>query len=481
MAIDSKLMYGTYVYPFPSSPTNPNRGDIGTISYDNGVPSLTVHKGVRTTYSSTDSTVIAPDPKPLYFKNGAGLNRAAVASISWSGTVATCTWLVYDADADESPSTTAPFWGDPVAGPVVLTIGGKNVTNPYALRTRQVAPGIVDMYCIDYDGKFIFRVRSSGPSGDVYTVQNGYYEFAGVNGNDSFGVDLEITDDYIYALFINGTNLSAGAPTANYLNSTVVKLDFGLGTPPLAYVGPYTSTTTGSGFPAKNAFSIQAYGSDLILTAVGGPQHGGATGGQWNPDSRIQKINQGTLVVTDLLRAAANSAEPPEDQYDFRALSFSSDGSVAFILLGVFDSGWVMDWHLYATNMTTITGASNALLSSLSPAPTEVGFTNGEDGYYWATWFSEGTGKTWLARGNDFAIFDSSTLVVDVSGIGAISTFSVGDFPGLNFATIYEGEVAPTPRALKGYVAPAFASNTAQAMLEREKFFKEVAAAKAKK
>ncbi|GBG58133.1 hypothetical protein SPFL3102_01853 [Sporomusaceae bacterium FL31] len=478
MAIDSKLMYGTYVYPFPVDPLNPNRGDIGTIAYDDGVPSLTVHKGVRTTYSSGTPTNIGPDPKPLFFKNGAGLNRAAVASIVWVGTVATCTWLVYEADADN----TTPFtWNDPVAGPVVLTIGGvKTVTNPYALKTREVSSGVVDLYCIDYDGKFVFRVRSSGVNGDTYTVQNGYYEFAGVNSNDSFGVDLEITDDYLYALFINGTNLSAGAPTANYLNSTVVKLDFGLGTPPLAYVGPYTSTTTGSGFPAKNAFSIQAYGSDLILTAIGGPQHGGPTyGGQWNPDSRIQKIDQSTLVVTNLLRAAANSGEPPEDQYDFRALSFSSDGSVAFILLGVFDTSWVMDWHLYSTDMTTITTASNALLSSLSPI--EVGFTNGEDGYYWALWISESTGKTWLARGNDFAIFDPSTLVVDVSGIGSISTFSVGDFPGLNFATIYEGEVAPSPHALKGYVAPAFASNTAQALAEREKFFQEVAAAKAKR
>ncbi|WP_371378568.1 hypothetical protein [Sporomusa aerivorans] len=472
MAIDSKLMYGTYSYSII-----PASGDIGTVAFDDSASSLTVHKGVRTTYSSTNSTPIGPDPKPLFFKNGAGLNRAAVASLVWSGTTATCTWLFYAADADNtSPNT----WGDPVAGPVTLTVGTKTVTNPYCIRTREVSSGVVDIYGIDYDGKFVFRVRSSGTNGDTYTVQSGAYVFPDLtDDNESYGVDLEITGEYVYALFINGKNLSAGAPTAAYVDSTVVKLDFALSTTPVAYIGPYTSLT-GSGWPAPNAFSIQAYGSDLILTAVGGPQHGGTTSGQWNTASRIQKVNQSTLAVTNLLKAAQSASDPASDKYDFRALSFSSDGSTAYILIGTFNSSWVMDWYLYATSMATLTGASNVLLSSLVAAGkvSEVSSTVGEDGYYWALWFSNGTGKTWMAQGNDLAVYDMGGSIVSAGGITALSTFtSVAD--GLNFATIYEGETA-TVTTLKSYVAPAFASNSAQALFERERFIKEVAAAKAK-
>lgn len=475
----SKTMYGTYTY------NGTPRGDIGTATY--APTAITVHPGVRTTYTNAGgSPFIGSDPKPLYFKNGAGLNRAAVASISWSSGVAVCNWLVYEADADN----TTPFkWNNPVAGPVVLTNGTLTVTNPYALKTKEVSSGVVDIYCIDYDGRLVFRVRSSGLNGDTYTPQSTFYQFPALTpaGNDTFGVDLEIIGDNVYALFNSGTNLSSGAPSANYLNSTVVKLNLALNTV-VAVNGPYGSSTSGGA--AKNSFSIQAYNDGtndhLIVTAVGGPQLDQAYPPNypfnWNPGSRIQGVDPGTLAVTDLLVAAPDDTDPDNatDRYDFRALTFSADGNQAYILAGKFTSGFgSFSYRLYYTDMSTILGASGALVSAIGATLVE---NTTAGGYLWGLMYSESTVQTWFVKGEDLCIYDGTIpgQVASAGGIAALTTFTgVSDFPGLNFVTLYEDEVA-APRALKGYVAPAFASVSPAALLEREKFFKQVAAAKAK-
>lgn len=478
----SKVMYGTYTY------TGTPRGDVGTATYPNPSPppAILVHKGVRTTYTNAGgSPFIGSDPKPLYFENGAGLNRAAVASISWASGVAVCNWLVYEADADN----TTPFvWNNPVAGPVVLTDGTVSVTNPYALKTRRINATTVDIYCIDYDNRLVFRVRSNGPNGDTYTPQTGYYQFPAltVGSNQTYGVDLDIIGDYVYAVFNSGTNLTAGAPSANYLNSTIVQLDLALSSPPVAVNGPYGSSTSGGA--AQNAFSIQAYndGTDdhLILTAVGGPQLDQAYPPNypfnWNPGSRIQRVDPSTLAVTDLLVAAPNNTDPDNetDRFDFRALTFSADGNDAYILTGKFTAGFAaFSYRLYQTDLSTVLGAGGALISSIVPIPVQA-TTDG--GYLWGLLYSESNANTWFVRGEDLAIYNSGGQVAAAT-LADLTTFTGGsDFPGLNFVTIYEDEVA-APRALKGYVAPAFASNSPAALIEREKFLKEVAAAKAKK
>ena len=483
MSMTSKVMYGTYSYS-----VSPARGDIGTAAYPDGSPpAILVHKGVRTTFTNAGgSPNIGPDPKPLYFENGAGLNRAAVASLTWASGVATCYWLVYEADADN----TTPFvWNNPVAGPVQLTNGTVTITNPYALKTKRINATTVDIYCIDYDGRIVFRVRSNGTNGDTYTPQTGYYQFPALSfgSNQTYGVDLEIIGDSVYALFNSGTNL-----TANYLNSTVVQLDLALSTPPVAVNGPYGSSASGG--TAKNSFSIQAYndGTDdhLLVTAVGGPQLDQAYPPNypqnWNPGSRIQRVDPGTLAVTDLLRSAATTSEPGTDQFDFRALTFSADGSQAYILAGKYNTSFAsFNYRLYFTDMGTILSSSSALMSSLVSGLTAkvVEINSAANGYLWGLLYSENNVMTWFVKGEDLAIYDQSVLggqVASAGGITALSTFTAGQFPGLNFVTIYEDEAAPAPRALKGYVAPAFASNSPAALAERERFLKEVAAANEK-
>lgn len=475
----SKVMYGTYTY------TGTPRGDIGTAQFPSGSPpAILVHKGVRTTYTNAGgSPLIGSDPKPLYFENGAGLNRAAVASISWASGVATCNWLVYEADADN----TTPFvWNNPVAGPVVLTTGTVTVRNPYAVKTKRINATTVDIYCIDYDARLVFRVRSSGANGDTYTPQTGYYQFPALaGGQDTFGVDLEIIGNYVYAVFNSGTDLTLGAPSANYLNSTVVKLDLALSSPPVAVNGPYGSSTSGGA--AKNAFSLQAYndGTDdhLLLTTVGGPQLDQAYPPNypfdWNPGSRIQRVDPGTLAVTDLLSAAVNTGDPSEDQYDFRALTFSDDGSQTYILTGKYTSGFAsFDYRLYWTDMSTLLSAGGTLISNIIPVPVEATTAGG---YLWGILYSESNVNTWFVKGEDLTVYDSGGSVASAGGITALSTFTgVSDFPGLNFVTIYEDELAPAPKALKGYVAPAFASVSPAALAERERFLKQIAAAKEK-
>ncbi|SDE70013.1 hypothetical protein [Sporomusa acidovorans] len=282
----------------------------------------------------------------------------------------------------------------------------------------------------------------------------------------------------VYTLYISGTNLTSGPPNASYLNSTVVKTDLTFGS--ATYKGPHGSTTspgTGEVWPAENAFSIQPYGTNLLLVAVGGPQHYDSS---WNPNSRIQKVVLSDLTVTNLLRAAttAEGSSKPNDCYDFRALTFSSDGSQAYLLTGKYNSSYVMNWRLYSTDVATILGASNALVSTLVASEGITFITNADNltGYLWALLYSENTETTWFSQGNQLAIFNADGQVGNAAGITSLST--LGSSASLNAVTIYNPEEAPTGRPLKGYEAPAFASNTAAAFIERKRLLDQVAAAK---
>lgn len=457
MFMSSKVAYGTYSYS-----VNPARGDIGTASF-NGT-SITAHAGVVTTYNSGAAN-IGPDPKPFYFKNSAGADRVLVASLSWSGGVANTHYLIYQANADN----TSPYtWGSPVYGPQTWTVGSTAITNPYKFVTKTVG-GVCYIYGIDYDNKTVFRISSSG---DTYTLDTAHsFTFTPPTGKSSYGVDLQIVGDYVYALFISGTNLMG--TSASYVKSTLVRLNTSLASP--TYKGPHGSTTTpGSGeiWPAENAFSIQAYGSYLYLVAVGGMQHY-TTPITWNPESRLQRIAISNLTVTDVLRAAttAEASTKQNDCFDFRALTFSSDGSQAFILTGAYNASYTMSWRLYVTDMDTLASTSNALVSSLVATKDVRDVANASTlgGYLWALLFSESTQKTWFARGNDLAIYSSSGIVGSAAGIATLSSLGAGNSPSLNAVTLYGGEVAPTAKTLKGYAAPAFASNSAQALIERKK------------
>lgn len=136
-----------------------------------------------------------------------------------------------------------------------------------------------------------------------------------------------------------------------------------------------------------------------------------------------------------------------------------------------YDATYTMTWYLFATDMGTITGASNSLLSSLVSAKTAIEVDSQSDlpGYLWALLYSESTSTSWFAQGNDLAIYSSGTLHSPVAGpVGISSLTTLGSGSYLNAINIYGGEVAPALK-LKGYISPVFASNSVAARIARKK------------
>jgi hypothetical protein len=480
----SKIAQSTYSYSY-----SPARGQVGTSTYSGGTSGDVIASriGVVTSYIDpvTSATIyLSGDTKVSYFKEGSD-NKALVAVTQWNNSTtpptAECKYLIFNADQDEvAPNHN---WGSPLYGPNTWTLGSTALANLYKIQTTTIS-GTFYIYGIDYDAGIAFRLARSGATYVLDTTN--YFTFPKVStAGEGRGVDLQLDGSNVYTLYISGDNLTAGPPSAAYLKSTVVKTNMTFGSP--VYMGPYHDATTntditaptgGAIWPAENAFSIQPYSTDLLLTAVGGPQH---YDGTWNPASRIQKVALNNLAVTDLLRAAttAEAATYPDDCYDFRALTFSENGNDAYILAGKYGTGYVMNWRLYHTTMGTLTSAGGVLVSALVEDPpgtiTLVDDADNLSGYLWALLYSESYGKIWFVRGNDLSIYGTGGLVGNATAIGSLSSLTGAS---LNSITLYGGEEAPAPRTLKGYTAPAFASNTAAALLERKRLLEQAAAAK---
>lgn len=444
------------------------KGDASIARYAGGGSGTVIETktGVVTQYADSGSTVLLPgDTKVFHFRNSAGVDQALIAATQWgSGGTPVCKYLIFNA-AVPSTIPSGYNWGTPVYGPATWTIGSTALANLYKIQTTTLN-GTFYIYGIDYDAAMAFRLSAGGSTYSLDTTN--YYTFDRPSAaSEGHGVDLQIVGSNVFTLWISGTNLSS-ASSASYLDSTLVKTNMIFGS--ATYAGPHGSTTASGTKPAKNAFSIQPYGSDLLLTGIGGSQQAGT----WNPASRIQKIVQSTLVVTDLLRAAttAEASTYPDDCYDFRALAFNESGTQAFILTGIYDSSYsAMNWNLYTTDMTTLLAGGGDLTSNVIGSSID---NASSAGYLWALLYSESTQKTWFARGNDLAIYNTTNIVGSAAGIGSLT--SLGTSANLNSITLYSGETAPT--TLKGYVAPAFASNTAAALLERKRLLEQIATVK---
>lgn len=459
------------------------QGDVAVARYAGGTTGSVIETatGVVTSYTSGSSPVPLPgDTKAFQFSYD-GDDYVLIAATSWNSGSAVCTYLIFNGTVPETiPS--GYNWGSPVYGPASWAVGTVSLNNLYKIQVTTIS-SVFYMFGIDYDGQTAFRLSTSTGLANLTmdTASGHHFTFSTptTGATEAHGVDLVLGTDKIFTLWISGENLTAGDSTTSYLNSTVVATDMDFGNP--SHVGPMGNDSGGSGtLPGKNAFSIQPYsytsGSTtykfLLLTAVGGAQH---HDGSWNPDSCIQKVDVDTLEVDDLLYADTSGGIHTDDQYDFRALAFASTGrpanDEAFVLTGKYDSTWTMNWRLYHMKVGTLLNAGGVVLSSLTGA-TFIQNSSTISGYLWALLYSSSYNKIWFSQGNQLAIYGTSGQVGNVASITSLS--SLGSTASLNAVTIYNPEEALEARPLRGYVAPAFASNAASALIERRRILEEM-------
>lgn len=433
----SRVAYAGYIYPTSGDPA--------------GLAGIADFNGSAISHFGTDKTNVTSDTKVFWFKNADNDNRVLIAETQ------------YDSNYDPLPSKFTVVDGANLNS--VKGVNGVNwgsLVNVYALiRQGDYLVGI------DYDECTVFRVLNS--TGDTYSYQTGVFTLNLANADlnpaiatpypsQQFGVDVSTDGTNIFALFIKGDDVYGG----DYDPSLLVKLNLDLTLP----TGTGVVNNTGAAL-AENAFSAQKYGSDLYVVSVGGMQNYGSTNGA---ASKIQKVAKSTMVTNDLLVGGATN---DQTLGDFRALSFRDDGSEAFILTGALNTdGETFTGALYRTTMSALAGAGGGVITSISGIVSTNITTI--PGYLWSLLYSQEEDMTWMARGNDLAVYKynppvpvpptpASVAVVDAKSINTLS--SVSGY-SLNAVTLYNNIKVQT---LRGAAQPAMASNSARALIERKK------------
>jgi hypothetical protein len=396
------------------------------------------------THTVTNITGLTPDPKVFWFKNVDGNERLLVAETSYGPgpTYAPnpSKFSVYDAGALTKvwPASGTSAWSD--------------LINVYAIATATVG-GVNYIYGIDYDLHKIFRVANA--SGDDYAYDNLAGYIYTDDAAQKFGAALAIVGNFVYALFIRGTDVFGGS----YNPSAIVKLPLSLD----PFDPDAARNNTGL---AANAVDLKLSGSYFYVPCIGGGQQ--AAG--YNPGSKLQRVALANLAVNDLLINAASGTYGTEDTTDFRDISIGQNGE-AFILKGALNSsGTALSGFLFRTTVTALDSASGVLITALTPTPAQLAIGTVAApvaGYLWALLYDDADGKTWMAEGNSLSVYKySGGAINQVANLG-MSSSDPADNSGLApdgynlnpvAFTIY-GQTAQ----LKGAQNPSQASNSAQA------------------
>ncbi len=224
------------------------------------------------------------------------------------------------------------------------------------------------LYVVDYDNAKVSKIDMRD---DAYGEVSSF-AFSGTAGYEVHGEGIVRVGDYLYALF---NEVKGDWTSLEYNNGKVVKLDADLNVVATADVG-------------KNALSIKAYNGMLYVVCNGGMQKGG----DFNPDSMIQRVHPNTLAVETLLKAGGASATALPDgwAYDFRDLAFAANGDV-YVFAGAYDATWgQFDSRIFKT---TLQGLAAGNVGEVYRDPSGPGFTwrmeydNVDD----ILWFAAGT------------------------------------------------------------------------------------------
>jgi hypothetical protein len=397
---------------------------------------------------------LTPDPKVFWFPNADNKGRLFVAETQ------------YDANRNPLPSEFSIYeedltqvWPAPTPQTPNPKATWDGLVNVYSI-SRDGHAGFI--YGIDYDRALIFRINNG--SGDDYAFDGTMFKYDDyIPANQKYGVDVYFDGKNVYGLFIRGENVFGG----NYTNSAIIKLP-----PNLDSTGLLKNETDLS----ENAIAIKVDKSgsgvdDLYIASIGGAQHQNDT---WNGiASKIQAVAKDGLVVTDLVRSAADSTEGLDyDRTDFHDFDILPNGMV-FILKGKYvDSYGTFEAYVVCTTISDLKIGTGGLLSTLTN-PSPVHYANDPDnsfGYFWAlAGFNVSgqptTGYAWVVLGDldDFDVlyvfsYDGTAVAPEASIVIAdLAPPSPGTF-SFNALALINDLVQ-----LRGAQHPHLASNSAEA------------------
>lgn len=369
--------------------------------------------------SEKSITTTSADPKVFFFKSPDGEKRVLTFETVWENKVAKAGSIQVYNENMQSNKTKLTTTGLVNLSAISEVVNGK-------------------LYAIDYDNAKVVRF-SVAYDGTLSLDKEAYTDFTATQSDaKAYGVDVITDGTNVYALFISAVNLFPG----NYKSYSIVKLDMNL-----------KKVAQHNEIGGMNAFSIQLYNSDIYVLLVGGGQHYGITNGT---NSKIQKISTSNFsAAATTLLVGGNSY----DLGDFRALTFTAAGD-AYILTGRYDNaGATFSGALHHTTVTKLLRAGGKTIADIESSKYLL---TSIKGYLWDVFFAATDKVLWVAQGNDVAVYSYKGNAFTLSASANITTLAGSDY-SLNSAAVLDAAAV-----LKGYVAPEFASISAEARLAKE-------------
>ena len=316
------------------------------------------------------------------------------------------------------------------------------------------------LYVISWDEATVIKADPSN-SYDVVATYN-FNSYAGKpNVAQHAGAAINVVNGKIYALFVSAENFwglydpSTGIDNAGYANSTVVELDANL-------ANARYCTTVG-----KNGFTLELnpYDGELYVACIGGSQRYGDGA---NPDSKLDAVDLSTMIsVTKTVEADFGTG-------DFRSIAFNAN--YAYLLTGLFGSDYTTFTSYvlqFPVNNVTTAGWTNSVYEVPISEGALFALTANENNHIW------------MVRGTHVDLYEDNTAGEALTELGSESASSINDLVDdtkyLNSATLLME--AGLKKAVRGYMAPAFTSHSAQAAVVRKELIKKaekIAALKAK-
>ncbi|MCJ2189213.1 hypothetical protein [Novosphingobium beihaiensis] len=200
----------------------------------------------------------------------------------------------------------------------------------------------------------------------------------------------------------------------------------------------------------KNAFQMAVQGSDLYIASIGGYQSAGAP----NTNSALQKIAYGT---SNLTTATVNTVFGYSAAYPYEVRDISFNGTTAYVLVGAYDSSYVMKGKL----LQTTTAFSN--FTAISD------FSTGAPGYFWAAQYIDNN-RILFAKGNPILYYNAASPATPVATL-TISSGSLMAAPNISYDSLndvsYVGAKTTTPLRVRGYRSPAQVSHSPRGVAAR--------------
>lgn len=321
-------------------------------------------------------------------------------------------------------------------GSVATGLSWSNVTNLYGL----VKVGSF-LYALDFDNARVVEINPA-----TYAQTGKVFNFASnavtgpliPSGNVVHGQSIIEIGGVLYGLF---TIVNSGWTV--YQNSVLVR--FTIGTSAITVGSTAYNNTIG-----KNAFQLAAQGSDLYIASIGGYQNAGSP----NTNSTLQKIAYATanLTTATVTTVFGYSATYP---YEVRDISFNA--STAYILVGSYDSSYVMKGKLLQST------------TAFSSFTTINDFSTGVPGYFWSAQYIDNN-RILFARGNQILYYDAASPSTPVATL-TISSGSLMAAPNTSYDSLndvsYVGAKTTAAIRVRGYRSPVQVSHAPRAVAAR--------------